>query len=117
MKIESNLIEKPKKTFMPIALAVTGDEPALFLQEVNLMSPDNKDLHRYQVIGVIRNDKQYEFRRDLGLAKNWVGIRQINIPSFLEHTVDELIELAEHLRHTTKIDIMDWLELDKAKIK
>jgi hypothetical protein len=100
-----------------IATTVTGDEKAYAYQEVNLQSPGNRGFHRYRIILVNRDGNIAEFRQDMGPIDQWVGTRQINIPSFWEHTVDELRDLGENLRYETKIDVFDWLELDKAKIK
>ena len=101
---------------MPVALAVTGGEKAQGLFEVNRQAEDKTGLHRYQIIQVVRGDRIAEFRRDMGLASKWRGVQQINIPSLMEHTVDELIDLADALRGEREIDLYEWLELDKMNL-
>lgn len=96
----------------PIALAVTGDEKAIGLVETNMQAPDNSGFHRYQIIYVVRDGQMAEFRRDMGLSKEWKGHNLINIPSLLEHTVDELMDMAEEARNEVKIDVKDFLGLD-----
>lgn len=96
----------------PIALTVTGDEKALWLSESNQLSPDKKAWHRYQEIGVIRNGLEAEFRRDMGLASNYKGVKQLLIPSLLEHTVDELMDIADNIRYETHLDVKSLLEVN-----
>ena len=52
----------------------------------------------------------------MGLASKYKGIRQFNVPSLWEHSVAELLAIADTLRSETFIDIADWLELDKMKL-
>lgn len=85
------------------------------LYEIHEQSPGSKGFHRYQIIQVIRDGQIAEWRRDMGLAKNFKGVNQLRIPALLEHTVDELIDLADELRGQTKIDIKDLLKLDSYK--
>ena len=103
-------------SFILVANTILGDEPAWGLFEINEQSPDNKGFHRYQIIQVNRDGNIAEFRKDMGLASNFKGVRQLRIPSLFEHTVDQLMELADQLRNETHIDLMDWLQLDKAKM-
>lgn len=98
---------------MPVATTTTGDEKAVGLTETNYKTPDQKAIHRYQCIYVIRDGRVAEFRRDLGDAKNFKGVYPINIPSLLEHSVDELIDLANELRGQYEIDVKDLLSLEK----
>ncbi len=99
-----------------VANTIRGDEKALGLQEMHEQSPTFGGFHRYQIIHVVRDGKMAEFRKDMGLASNFKGINQINIPSFLEHTVDELMDLADELRGKTNLDVMDFMELNEAKL-
>jgi len=99
----------------PIALTVTGDEKAIGLLELNQQPPDGGADHRYQLIYVVRNGEPAEFRFDMGLSKKWKGVKYLNIPSLLEHTVDELRDIADEIRQTDKIDKHDFLEIDKMK--
>ena len=100
----------------PITNAVLGNEKAMGLFETHLQSPGNKGFHRYQVINVIRDGTIAEFRRDMGLAKNFKGVKYLIIPSDMEHTVDELMGLADELRYEINIDLKDWLHLDTMKL-
>jgi len=86
------------------ATVVFADEPAYGLSEVNLLSPlsdaimgGGQTMRRYQIIYVNRNDQLAEYREDLGLASDFKSM-QFRIPSFWEHTVGELKEMAETLR-------------------
>lgn len=76
---------------------VSGDEKAMGLYEMNEQSPKSSGFHRYQIIHVIRNDEVVEYREDMGLAKNFKA-NQMRIPSYMEHTVDELKEIANQRR-------------------
>ena len=91
---------------------IFGNEKAQAYQEVHIQSPGSRGFHRYRIILVNRDGRLAEYREDMGLAKNFKGIRPINIPSFWEHTVDELRDLADSLRNETYIDVKDWLELE-----
>ncbi len=100
----------------PATLSVNGDEKAYSLQEAHLQSPGSRGFHRYRIIMVNRGGVLAEYREDLGLASLWKGAKQLNIPSLWEHTVAELIDIVEHNRWETNIDIKDWLELDQMKL-
>ena len=97
---------------------VLGNEKAYSLQEAHLQSPGSGGFHRYKIIIVNRDGRLAEYREDMGLASNFKGIRQFNVPSFgtWEHTVDELLDIADTLRTETFIDIAEWLELDRMKL-
>ena len=47
----------------------------------------------------------------MGPADNFKGISQLRIPSYMEHTVDELKAIANEMR-VTKFDVKDFLQLD-----
>ena len=96
---------------LPIADKIFGGEKAISLFEIHEQSPGSKGFHRYQIIRVPRNGVICEWRKDMGLAKNFRGINQLRIPSFMEHTVDELKAIANQLR-STKFDVKDFLQLD-----
>lgn len=101
---------------IPVANTITGNEKAFGLYEIHEQSPSSRGFHRYQIIHVIRDGAICEWRKDMGLAKNWKGVKQLRIPSLMEHTVDELMGLADELRNETEIDIKDWLELEEMKL-
>ncbi len=96
-------------------LEVQPNEKAYSLQEVHMQAPDSSGFHRYKIIIVNRDGKLAEYREDMGLASKYKGIRQFNVPSLWEHTVGELLSIADTLRTETFIDIKDWLELDTYK--
>lgn len=99
-----------------ITTTVTGNEKAWSYQEAHLQSPKSRGFHRYRIIKVNRDGKLAEYREDLGSVTKWRGVRCFNIPSLWEHTVDELLDIADYLRSETEIDIADWLSLDKMKV-
>ena len=98
-----------------VANTITGDEKAMWLQERHEQSPTFGGFHRYQVICVVRDGKLAEWRKDMGLASLYKGINPLNIPSFMEHSVDELMFLADELRGEVKIDIKDFMQLEAYK--
>lgn len=98
-----------------VATTIFGDEKAFSLLELHLQSPNNRGVRRYQIIEVNRGDKITEWRKDMGPAKNWKGVKQLSIPSLWIHSVDELLDLADELRYTEAIDVKDFLELDTYK--
>lgn len=87
---------------------VLGDEKALGLYEMDLMSPMGR-MRRYQIIKVVRNDKEAEYRQDIGEASKEDAIR---IPSYMEHTVNELREMSNQLK-LKSMDKLDLVSLDK----
>jgi len=97
---------------LPIADKIFGGEKAIALYEMHLQSPGSKGFHRYQIIHVPRNGVICEWRKDMGLADDYNGVSQLRIPSYMEHTVDELKAMANELR-THKFDIKGFLELEK----
>jgi len=100
---------------MPIALNITGNEKAVGLTETNYKTPNRRAVHRYQCIYVIRDGKVAEFQFDMGPVSKYKGINLINIPSFLEMTVDELRDLADELRGQSQIDVKDLLEINRMR--
>ena len=98
-----------------VANTITGDEKAWEYLELHLQSPDSSGVHRYRIIQVNRDGHLAEYREDMGLASNFKGKQQLHIPSLWEHSVDELLDLADYLRNETKIDLKDWLELENFK--
>ena len=97
-------------------LSVQGNEKAYGLQEIHLQSPGSRGFHRYRILMVNRDGNLAEYREDMGLASKFKGVRQFNVPSLWEHSVNELLSIADTLRNETFIDIKDWLELDKMKL-
>ena len=96
---------------IPAVDKIFGDEKALYLYEMHLQSPGSRGFHRYQIIHVPRDGVVCEWRKDMGSADNFKGISQLRIPSYMEHTVDELKAIANELRNT-KFDVKDFLQLD-----
>jgi len=94
---------------------VTGDEKAWTYLEIHLQSPDSRGRRRYRIIVVNRDGELAEYREDMGLARNFKGVKELNIPSLWEHSVDELRGLADELRNETEIDLHELLQLDEFK--
>lgn len=99
-----------------ITNTVTGDEKASVYAELHQQSPNSRGIHRYRIIMVNRDGIIAKYKEDMGIASKYKGVREIVIPSDWEHTVDELRDLADELRNETKIDLHDWLGLDKMKL-
>ena len=92
-------------------IAVSQDEPCFGLYELDYNSglplPEG-GFHRYQIILVIRDDKQAEAWIDMGSAVNWESVDQFRIPGGVRdpktgrieilHTVAELRGIADFLR-------------------
>ncbi len=89
---------------------VLGDEKALALYEMDLMSPQGY-MRRYEIIKVVRDDKESEYRQDMGAASREDAIR---IPSYMEHTVNELREMANQLK-LKPMDKLDLVGVDKIR--
>ena len=100
----------------PITTWINGDEKAFWLTETHWQSPTYSGFHRYQTLYVVRGDKLAEFRIDMGDAKNFKGVKHISIPSYMEHTVSELQDIADEMRYEKKVDFMDLLKLDKVNL-
>lgn len=100
------------------------DEPCLGLYELNLQSPGSRGFHRYQIIRVIRDDKEAEYREDLGLASNWVGTDQFRIPGgayengkfYIEETVGSLRDIANYLRSHKLSEIVGFSKEEMVKL-
>jgi len=97
--------------------AITGNEKAWTYLEVNLQSPGSRGRRRYKIIVVNRDGRLAEYREDMGSTRKFKGIRELNIPSLFEHTIDELIALAEELRNDKGIDLDELLQMDGSKYK
>lgn len=94
----------------PIAATISPDEKAYALIELNMtpysftkggrkFRPSSfSGLHRYQVIMVNRSDRLAEYHRDMGDAALY-PFGPIRIPSLWEHTVAELQDIADDIRH------------------
>lgn len=85
-----------------------GGEKAIALYEMNLLSPTGLK-RRYEIIWVVRDDKSAEYRRDMGEVTKQ---DQIRIPSYMEHTVSELREMANKLRDKP-VDKLDLVGVNK----
>jgi len=97
---------------IPVTTTITGDEKAWGLYELNFQSPGSKGFHRYQIIQVPRDGVMCEWRKDLGRASKFKGVNQLRIPSFMVHSVDELMAIANASRHRSEIDVKDFLQLE-----
>lgn len=86
---------------------VKMDELCWGLFELNIQSPKSRGFHRYQILQVVRDGKITEVWVDMGLAKKWKGVNEIRIPSLLEHTAGELIEMARDMREHPSFDVKE----------
>ncbi len=101
----------------PITTTIFGNEKAYTYMEVNQPSPiPGKGMRRYRIIVVNRNDRLTEYREDMGSSKQFKGVRQLNIPSLWEHSVDELRGMADELRNSEGIDVAELIKTDKYKL-
>lgn len=82
----------------PVTAAINTNEKAMSLREENMVRPPTHQSHRYQIIVVVRDDKLAEWWRDLGPSENFKG-NGFQIPSLMEHSVAELLDIAEASRH------------------
>lgn len=100
----------------PITTTIFGNEKVWDYLELHQMSPDKLEVRRYRIIFVNRNGNIAEYRESMGAAKLFKGVRELRIPGLWQHTVDELLDLADYLRNETAIDLKDWLGLDQMKL-
>ena len=97
---------------------VTEDEPCLGLREETRTLNGIK--HRYQTVWVVRDDKPAEYRRDMGLAKDfnpdlfWVIGGVIGDKIYIEETVGSLRMHAEDMRNHP-FDKKELAQVDKIK--
>lgn len=102
---------------VPVTTTIFGNEKAWTYMEIHKQSPGSRGRRRYRIIVVLRDGELAEYREDLGPASKFKGVRELNIPSLFEHTVDELMDLAELLRNEAEIDLEELLQLDKKDYK
>ena len=95
---------------------ITGGEKAWTYLEVHMQSPGSRGRRRYRIIVVNRDGNLAEYREDMGLAKNFKGVKELNIPSLWEHTVEELRGIADELRYEVEIDLKELLQLEQFKL-
>ena len=81
---------------------ILADERAMGLMEVELLTPDGKGIHRYQIIYVVRNDQQSPHVVDLGDRLLFPN-PPLNIFSYLEHSVAELQNMADEARARSSV--------------
>lgn len=102
----------------PVATTVKGNEKAWAYWEIEQPSyKKGQGTRRYRIIVVNRDGNLAEYREDMGSNKKWRGVKQLNIPSLWEHTVDELRGLADELRFETQIDLAELLQTNKYNLK
>ena len=89
-------------------LTIWPDEKAMALVEVNLMAPDGKGRHRYQIIYVARGERLAEYRVDLGPSRNFVGA-EFRLVGGVHHA-DGRVELIE-----TVGNLQDWADDFRAR--
>ena len=67
-----------------------------------MLTPDNKGVHRYQIVYVIRADKQSAYVVDLG-DRLFFPNPPLNILSYMEHNVAELQDMANEARARSSV--------------
>lgn len=102
---------------------VLGDEFAINLAEVSLVAPKENgkgtDWHRFEIILLYRNGHLHEYRRNMGLSKNFKAgtIRVMGgvvdgKKVYQEHTINELREMADDMRWNKQaIDVKELFQL------
>ena len=95
---------------------VLGGEFAIGLSEMHKQIPSKPGIRRYQIIKVVRGDKEAVYTEDMGDAKKFRGIDQFYIPSYMVHTVDELREMADDMRGSPPVDILELIRLDRINV-
>ena len=86
---------------------VLGDEKAIALSEMHKQIPSKPGYRRYQIIKVVRDDKEAIYTEDLGSVNKFKGIAPIYIPSLMEHTVNELRQMANEMRAEQQFDLKE----------
>ena len=105
---------------------VRGDEPALALSEVTRDAPKDDGTigsFRFQIIRVWRDDSLWEYTERLGKAGKRrydpiliVGGFHYGDKVYIEHTVNELKELADDMRAHPIFDKRELAQLNKVRI-
>jgi len=103
---------------------IVEDEPCMGLYEINEQSPNSRGFHRYQIIYVMRGDKPAQYRKDMGLAKNFKA-NQLRVPGgardditgkfHIEHTVGELRTIADQRRGISLFDKRELFQINNIK--
>ena len=98
---------------------ILPDEPCFTLSELDEMTPTG--LRRVRNYFVIRGDKIAKYREDMGDAKDFktdqrriLGGVKIGEKIYIEHTVNELREIADQMK-LTSFDKRELVGLDKIK--
>lgn len=91
----------------PSTTWIDPDEPCFNLSELNGLGPGGGPFHRWQILVVVRDDRLAEHRTDMGPATAF-EYPEFRIPGggmeddghiWIVHTVNELREIANQLRH------------------
>jgi len=93
---------------------ILGNELALGLYEMNEIAPNGRKWCRYQIIHVARDGKPAEYRQNLGDAKKFKA-HQIRIPSYMEHTVNELRSFADEMRAEKSFDLLELVGVNRIR--
>ena len=96
---------------------ILDNEPCFNLSELNFTYLKGNP-HRYRVYIVVRNDKLVKYMEDMGAA---IKCDQFRIPGgvkqnghiYIEHTVQELRDMADKLRVSKGFDKLELVGVDK----
>jgi hypothetical protein len=99
---------------MPLEIAtdyVSLNEPCFNLAEMDKQSAGNKGWHRYRILVVVRGDRLVEHWEDMGETRLFkadqiriLGGTINNGRIQIEHTVGELMDIADKVRETVRWD-------------
>lgn len=102
---------------------VRGDEYCINLSEANHVAPNKEGgtgWHRFQTIFLYRDGHLCEYRKDMGMAKDF-KVGQFRIMGgvvdgnkvYQEHTVNELREMADDMRWNKQaVDVKELFQLN-----
>jgi len=108
---------------LSVTTAINEDEPVWSLAERNLPSPNGKELRRYQIIIVRRDDRPSEWREDLGAASDFKK-GEFRVQSYWYESVGQAREIADYLRtqpdwrdKIIPVNIVDEYKIEQEKRK
>ncbi len=82
---------------LPITPYIRPNEMVDFVSETDLPTPEYTEPHRYQLIGVLRDQMPHIYRRDMGLAALFKD-PGFTIMTAYAHSAQEATELADEKR-------------------
>ena len=116
-------LETPKGVAV-VTRAVIDDEPCFSLREENRLSEDSKEMGRYQILRVVRNDRLVTAAIYLGPSSQFTaepfylvgGLIDDEGKGEADHTVAELQEMADEIRARPNVQITEGQDLQAGYI-